>query len=647
MQDVISPSSLPHSAPQKIKIKRGYICGIPLDCLTQAEAVDIISGYIRLQRKARVFTPNAQHLVSAQLDSGFRQIYAKADISLVDGMPLVWLSGFFLGFRLPQRIAGIDLTRELCKRASKENFSLFFLGMKEEITQAAVSRLKQEYSGIRIFGHSSVLSPEDIFNEIKAARIINQINAVRPDLLFVAFGSPAQEKWIDRYFNRVDAKIFLGVGCTLDVISGRFRRSPAWMQRMGLEWFFRLKQEPRRLWKRYLTGNALFIYFTAKELLKKKISAFVDSLSGENVFRGKTINRYRFKAGCLKLNFIKAPASSLRRCFRAVKNKAAGLPLMLSVDISTACNADCFMCSLKSAPLKKTMEFATFKRLANVFSSLAYCHLSCSGEPLMHPRLLEMLDFVNEHSAGNCITGFNTNGLLLHEDLSCQLLKRNIGRIVVSVDSSNENLFKEIRGISLGRVLENISQLVSLKKKMRRSLTNIEAWIVASNKNLHDLKATLLLLHKLGISRVGINALEPYSESLADEAPYIENGRYALALKDCLEAARALRMDIIIPSPWPVMPSCGAKNSCVVTVDGDVAPCAGLVYPRRVFVEVNDGIIQKGNAMRPASSFGNINQEDFFSIWNSRAYSGFRNEINGLFAPECRGCLNKYGIICP
>jgi N-acetylglucosaminyldiphosphoundecaprenol N-acetyl-beta-D-mannosaminyltransferase len=249
---------------------RLIICDIPVDSLTMDEVLELISAHIKTKRKTTIFTPNADHVVKARFDQELKKAYSEADLSLVDGMPLVWVSGIF-GKRLPQRINGTNLFLKLCETCSERGFSMFLLGAREEVTGKAVNTIHKRFPSLKLSG--SYTPPfEAVFEDDEVWKIAEQVNRARPDIVCVAFGCPKQEKWISRYRESLDATIFLTIGASLDFISGRLRRAPEWIQNAGLEWLWRLAQEPRRLWKRYLIGNTIFLYMIVKEIVKRKFS---------------------------------------------------------------------------------------------------------------------------------------------------------------------------------------------------------------------------------------------------------------------------------------------------------------------------------------------------------------------------------------
>jgi len=289
---------------QIVKFIRIKICDLPVDCITMDEAVEVIVNNIQSKRKTIIFTPNVDHIVKAKFDREFKEIYSHVDLSLVDGMPLVWISGIY-GKKLPERINGTNLIIRLCKTIQEKNFSLFLLGPKEEILKLAVGNIKKTYPGLDKIGYRSIPF-ENLFNYEESLKVINEINKFKPDILLLGFGPPHQEKWIYRYYNFLDAYIFIGVGSTFDFLSKKKKRAPIWMQNLGLEWLFRLIQEPRRLWKRYIIGNTIFLFL----LLKDALIIFIKNLNILNLQRCKLLSmKFRKK----RIDFFKSFISSLPR----------------------------------------------------------------------------------------------------------------------------------------------------------------------------------------------------------------------------------------------------------------------------------------------------------------------------------------------
>ena len=224
------------------------LLGVPFDHLTMAAAVKCIERMVETRQPHYVVTANANFLVQARRDVELRRILLEAHLVLCDGTPLVWASRL-LGNPLPERVAGSDLAPLLVQLALKKNYRLFLLGASPEANAQAVARLKELHPTLNVVGNYS--PPFKSLLEMDHAEIQQRIGEARPDLLFVSFGCPKQEKWIAMNYHGLGVPVTIGVGATIDFLAGRVKRAPRWMQRAGMEWLFRLLQEPRRLFQRY------------------------------------------------------------------------------------------------------------------------------------------------------------------------------------------------------------------------------------------------------------------------------------------------------------------------------------------------------------------------------------------------------------
>ena len=234
--------------PRSEKRERVAILGVPFDRIGLGEAVAAIEAMAASGRPHYVVTPNADFLAQARTDNELRCVLANADLSLCDGTPLVWASRL-LGSPLPERVAGSDLVPALLETAARKGLRVYFLGASEEASAEAALRVQQQHATLVIAGR---YSPP--FRELTAQdndEIKRKIREARPDLVLVAFGCPKAEKWIAQNYRELGAPVMIGVGATIDFLAGRVRRAPRWMGRVGVEWLFRLAQEPRRLWRRY------------------------------------------------------------------------------------------------------------------------------------------------------------------------------------------------------------------------------------------------------------------------------------------------------------------------------------------------------------------------------------------------------------
>ncbi len=223
--------------------------------MTTSEAVAAIEQMVTSRRPHYLVTANVDFVVQGQSDPELRRILAEAHLVLCDGAPLVWVSRL-LGNRLPERVAGADLVPVLLRVAAKKGYRVFFLGATPDAAEQAVLRLRLEHPSLVMAGHYS--PPFSSLEEMDNVEIKRRIREARPDLLFVAFGCPKAEKWIARNFRDLDVPVTVGVGATIDLLAGRVKRAPDWMQRAGMEWMFRLGQEPRRLWRRYVRDIWVF-----------------------------------------------------------------------------------------------------------------------------------------------------------------------------------------------------------------------------------------------------------------------------------------------------------------------------------------------------------------------------------------------------
>ncbi len=232
------------------------LLGAEIDVLSQSGTVEYIAGSLSAGTGGWVITPNLDILRRLVRDPGFADLCAGATLRLADGMPLVWASRL-RRTPLPERVAGSDLIWLLCERAAKDGRSVFLLGGNPGAAGAAAQRLPQRYHGLRIIGtECPAIGFEDdpAYMDDLTARLVG----LKPDVVFVALGSPKQERLISRFCPLLPATWFLGIGVTFSFVSGEISRAPRWMRRAGLEWVHRLAQEPVRLGRRYLVDGIPF-----------------------------------------------------------------------------------------------------------------------------------------------------------------------------------------------------------------------------------------------------------------------------------------------------------------------------------------------------------------------------------------------------
>jgi N-acetylglucosaminyldiphosphoundecaprenol N-acetyl-beta-D-mannosaminyltransferase len=224
--------------------------------LSFAEALREIEELVDSGHGGAVFTPNVDHVVKAESNEAFRRAYEHASLSLADGMPLVWVSGL-LGCSLPERVAGSDLLLPVLELASRRRWRVYLIGGAPGVARATAELLSRDL-GVCVVGWDDCAIGND-GSDINGDSVA-RARAASPDLILVGLGPPKQELWIDRSAEAVRPAVAFGIGAGLDFLAGRYLRAPRWMARSGLEWAFRLFQEPRRLWRRYLVEGPRFAH---------------------------------------------------------------------------------------------------------------------------------------------------------------------------------------------------------------------------------------------------------------------------------------------------------------------------------------------------------------------------------------------------
>ena len=208
-----------------------------------------------------VFTPNVDHVVKAESDVAFRLAYSRASLCLADGAPILWAARL-LGSPLPAKVSGSDLVLPLARLAGERRWRVYLLGGGPGVAAEASVKLSREL-GVDVVGTDSPVVHEDGTTD-QAEATIGRLADTKPHLVLVALGAPKQERFIDRYGDRMRPAVAMGVGGSLDFVVGRVRRAPAWMSRAGLEWLYRLGQEPRRMWRRYSIEDPRFVAIVAR-----------------------------------------------------------------------------------------------------------------------------------------------------------------------------------------------------------------------------------------------------------------------------------------------------------------------------------------------------------------------------------------------
>lgn len=241
------------------------VLGVRVAALQIPQVVQQIERWIEDRKVSRFISVANTHVVmEAQQDSSFKKLINSADLCLPDGMPLIWC-GRFRGHQLSRRVYGPELMSTFCRGTVGKGYRHFFYGGAPDVTHQLVNYLGHSCPGIQIAGAYS--PPFRALTREEDEEAIAMINDARPDVLWVGLGCPKQERWIHEHRERLTVPAMVAVGQAFDLLSGRKKPAPIWMSENGLEWFFRLLQEPRRLWRRYLVYNAKFVYSISLELL--------------------------------------------------------------------------------------------------------------------------------------------------------------------------------------------------------------------------------------------------------------------------------------------------------------------------------------------------------------------------------------------
>jgi N-acetylglucosaminyldiphosphoundecaprenol N-acetyl-beta-D-mannosaminyltransferase len=250
-----------HTMRPRLKVLEAEI-----DAVTMAEAFAIFERFIMLRHPALVFNVNVDICMKIHRARELQAIFHAADLVLVDGTPMMWAARF-LGVPLPGRVSGSDVVPAFCQIAAERGYRIFLLGGGVGIAEGARRWLEARNPGLRVVG---TYAPPFGFekDDRENARIISAVRQAKPDVMFTAFGTPKENIWLSRFKDDLAVPVSMAVGSTFDYLAGRLKRAPMWMQRAGLEWSFRLVQEPRRLWRRYLVNDPPFIYQVLRQRLR-------------------------------------------------------------------------------------------------------------------------------------------------------------------------------------------------------------------------------------------------------------------------------------------------------------------------------------------------------------------------------------------
>jgi N-acetylglucosaminyldiphosphoundecaprenol N-acetyl-beta-D-mannosaminyltransferase len=244
--------------------ERITLMGCQVDNLSMEETLGRIEHFIQSGKAHQHVVVNVDKLVKASRDPQLRQIINDCALINADGMPVVWASRL-LGKPLKERVAGVDLFEALMRRAGEKGWRVFLLGAREEVVGKVAETYQRKYPRLVLAGYRNGYWK----GEAEELDVVRQVRDSRADLLFVAISSPKKEQFLGRYQAEMKIPFAMGVGGTFDVAIGRVKRAPVWMQKSGLEWFYRFLQEPRRMFRRYFIEDMAFIWLFIKEAARR------------------------------------------------------------------------------------------------------------------------------------------------------------------------------------------------------------------------------------------------------------------------------------------------------------------------------------------------------------------------------------------
>lgn len=246
-----------------MKIQKRKILDVNVSVLNYDLVIKEVEKIINFKEKGYLCVSAVHLLVECHKDSELKDGVNKANMVTTDGMPLVWVMKYLWGMRETERVYGPDLTLRLCELALKKDYKIFLLGGSDGESAQVALKLKERFVGLKIVGN--VDTPIRPIPGGLDKKIVREINSLKPEIVFVALGCPLQEKWMIQNINSLNKGVLVGVGAAFDFISGKTRQANKIIQRLGLEWLYRLIQDPKRLCYRYTVCNFKFLYFLIKE----------------------------------------------------------------------------------------------------------------------------------------------------------------------------------------------------------------------------------------------------------------------------------------------------------------------------------------------------------------------------------------------
>ena len=252
----------------RMKHNKVNILGTPVSSLTMDELFSDWEAVIQKGQKAQVCITPVNSILAARATARVQEIYQHADFVLCDGVPVKWASDF-LGDPIKERITGLDVLPRIFPFAASRNFTIFLLGASPGVAETLKKVMEAKHPGVKIVG-TFVPPFRVVFSKEENEQMIEAINAVKPDILLVSLTAPKQDIWIAENLANLDTHVAIGIGGAFEVAAGMIQRAPLWMQKSGLEWFYRFLQEPKRMFRRYFVEAPVFIPLIIKQKLSKQ-----------------------------------------------------------------------------------------------------------------------------------------------------------------------------------------------------------------------------------------------------------------------------------------------------------------------------------------------------------------------------------------
>ena len=248
-------------------IERCYILGVGVSAIHMQQALDCIAQWVEERHQHYICITPVHAIMDFRKDPELVKIANSSGLTTPDGMPVVWLLKL-MGHRHVSRIYGPDLMLAVCQESPEKGYRHYFYGSAPGVPEKLASNLKKRFPGLQVVGTHS--PPFRDLTPAEDQAITQEINTADPDIVWVGISTPKQERWMAAHLGKINAPVMIGVGAAFDFHAGLKKQAPRWMQRSGLEWFFRLITEPRRLWKRYLINNPLFLILILAQFLGLK-----------------------------------------------------------------------------------------------------------------------------------------------------------------------------------------------------------------------------------------------------------------------------------------------------------------------------------------------------------------------------------------